>query len=52
MTEIIEAAQAALWAALAVVGMALAAVIVVGTIIGLAKVAGAWLDEWRGGREQ
>lgn len=48
MTEIIEAAQAALWAALAVVGMALAAVVVCGTIIGLAKVAGAWLDEWRG----
>lgn len=49
MTEIIEAAQAAIMAALAVVAVALAAVVVVGVVIGLCKVARAWLDEWRGG---
>lgn len=50
MAEIVEAAQAVLWAALAVVGIALAFVVVCGTIIGLAKVAGAWLEEWRDNR--
>ena len=50
MAEIVEAAQAVLWASLAVVGIALAFVVVCGTIIGLAKVAGAWLEEWRANR--
>ena len=47
--EIIEAAQAAIMAALAVVAIALSAVVVVGVVIGLCKVARAWWDEWRGG---
>ena len=50
MAEIIEAAQATLWAALAVVAVALAAVVVVGAIIGACKVAAAWLEEWRDNR--
>lgn len=47
---IIQGAHAMIAAALAVVAVALAAVVVVGAIIGLAKVAGAWLEEWRDNR--